>query len=145
MQGAEDMEKNSYQRSTAGNGDIKNRVRRTPERNGGNSPLNHEQECIRKWLKQVRFKKAVLGGVKEADVWKKIAELNTMYEAALSAERARYDALLEERGAAVGWQVQQQAMHAAGQQQTMQTAGQQMQQRTVYAAGLEKAGDGEYD
>ena len=57
-------------------------------------PLNHEQERLQKWLKQVRFKKAVFGGVREADVWKKLLELNALYEAALSAERARYDALL---------------------------------------------------
>lgn len=57
-------------------------------------PLNHEQARIQKWLKQVRFQKTFFGGVREADVWKKIAELNTLYEAALSAERARYDALL---------------------------------------------------
>lgn len=62
-------------------------------------PLNHEQARIRQWLKQVRFRKAVLGGVNEADVWKKIGELNALYEAALSAERARYDALLQERTA----------------------------------------------
>lgn len=60
-------------------------------------PLNHEQARIQEWLKKVRFRKAVLGGVDEADVWKKIGELNTLYEAALSAERARYDALLAER------------------------------------------------
>ena len=73
-----------------------NRVRGRP--NLGNvKPLNHEQECIQKWLKQVRFKKVFFGGVDEADLWKKIAELNSLYEAALSAERARYDALLAER------------------------------------------------
>lgn len=60
-------------------------------------PLNHEQEYIQTWLKRVRFKKAVIGGVSEADVWKKIAELHTLYEVTLSAERARYDALLAER------------------------------------------------
>lgn len=70
------------------------RERRAP---AAPEPLNHEHTRIRNWLKQVRFKKAVFGGVQEADVWKKIAELNAMYEAALSAERARYDALLEER------------------------------------------------
>lgn len=56
-----------------------------------------ETEDIRNWLKQVRFHKAVFGGVDEADVWKKIGELNTLYEQALAAERMRYDALLEER------------------------------------------------
>ncbi len=61
------------------------------------APLNHEQERLQKWLKEVRFKPQAFGGVSEADVWKKIAELNTLYEAALSAERARYDALLAEQ------------------------------------------------
>ena len=60
-------------------------------------PLNHEQEHIHKWLKKVRFKKVFFGGINEVDLWKKLAELNSLYEAALSAERARYDALLAER------------------------------------------------
>lgn len=74
----------------------KNRVRSGPEP-GFQTPLNHEQQRIQEWLKQVRFQKTVFGGVNEADVWKKIAELNALYEAALSAERARYDALLKEQ------------------------------------------------
>ena len=57
--------------------------------------LNHAQEAIGPWLKKVRFRRCILG-VSEADVWKKIGELNALYEAALSAERARFDALLEE-------------------------------------------------
>ena len=73
-----------------------NRVRGRPN-NGTAEPLNHEQERIQKWLKQVHFKRAFFGGVDEADLWKKIAELNSIYEAALSAERARYDALLAQR------------------------------------------------
>lgn len=52
---------------------------------------------IRTWLKKVHFRKQLFGGVKEADVWKKIGELNALYEVALSNERARYDALLEEQ------------------------------------------------
>jgi len=59
-------------------------------------PLNFEQARIRQWLQQVRFRKAAIGGVSEADVWKKLGELNGLYEAALAAERARYDALLRE-------------------------------------------------
>lgn len=78
-----------------------NRFRGRPN-NETAEPLNHEQERIQKWLKQVHFKRAFFGGVDEADLWKKIAELNTLYEAALSAERARYDALLAQRcGSAV--------------------------------------------
>lgn len=73
-----------------------NKARGQPD-SGNAQSLNHEQARIQAWLKQVRFKKSAFGGVNEADVWKKIAELNTLYEAALSAERARYDALLAER------------------------------------------------
>lgn len=83
-------------------------------------PLNHEQQHIRNWLKEVRFKKAVFGGVEESDVWKKIEELNTLYEAALSAERARYDALLAERVPLVARQMvekmQKQAMSSKKQE-----------------------------
>lgn len=82
-----------YQHSSSKRGAKQNKVRANS--NTGNvEPLNHEQERIQKWLKQVRFKKTLIGGVDEADLWKKIAELNSMYESALSAERARYDALL---------------------------------------------------
>lgn len=70
---------------------------RTMPNIGTAEPLNHEQERIQKWLKVVRFKK-VFFGVDEADLWKKVGELNSLYEAALSAERARYDALLAQRG-----------------------------------------------
>lgn len=57
--------------------------------------LNHEHERILQWLKKVRFRKSLFGGVNEQDLWKKLGELNDLYEAAISAERARYDALLE--------------------------------------------------
>lgn len=57
---------------------------------------------IREWLSHVRFRRALLGGVREADVWKKIAELDTLYEKLLEAERIRYDALLKERTKGMG-------------------------------------------
>lgn len=63
---------------------------------------NAEQERIRKWLGQVHFRPVLFGGVEESDVWKKISELNALYETALVAERARYDALLAERGLSRG-------------------------------------------
>lgn len=56
--------------------------------------LNHEQQRIAEWLQTVRFRKRLLGGIDESDLWKKLEQLNNMYESALSAERARYDALL---------------------------------------------------
>lgn len=54
-----------------------------------------EQKQITKWLEGLRFKKQVFGGVNEQDVWKKLEELNGMYETVLIAERARYDALID--------------------------------------------------
>ena len=57
-----------------------------------------QEERITGFLKKVKFRKQIFGGVREADVWKKIGELNELYRQALLAERARYDALLEERG-----------------------------------------------
>lgn len=59
------------------------------------APLNREHKRLLKWLCNVKFRRALFGGVDETDVWKKIEELNGLYEAALRAERARYDALLE--------------------------------------------------
>lgn len=59
--------------------------------------MNAEEQKIAAYLKKVRFKKQLIGGVSEADVWKKINELNELYKNALIAERARYDALLEQQ------------------------------------------------
>ena len=56
--------------------------------------LNYEHKKIAEWLKKIRFRKKIVGGVCEQDVWTKIEELNKMYEKALVAERARYDTLL---------------------------------------------------
>jgi len=57
----------------------------------GNENINE----IAEWLEQVRFRKQFFGGLREEDVWKKINELNEIYQAALKAERIRYDALLD--------------------------------------------------
>ncbi len=53
------------------------------------------RERILSWVKHLKFKKKFIGGVDEADVLKKMEELNDLYERALLQERARYDALLE--------------------------------------------------
>lgn len=55
-----------------------------------------EAARIAKWLKKMRFKRALFG-VSEKDVWKKIGELNELYKTMIVAERARYDALLEQQ------------------------------------------------
>lgn len=56
-----------------------------------------QEERIIDFLKNVKFRKQIFGGVQEADVWKKIGELNELYRQGILAERARCDALLEER------------------------------------------------
>jgi len=62
-----------------------------------NKILNHEHKNIADWLKTVRFRKKFIGGVDEHDVWAKIEQLNEMYDRALSAEHARYNALLAQQ------------------------------------------------
>ncbi len=42
-------------------------------------------EAIIGWLCRVKFKRRLFGGIDEADVWRKIEELNALYEAALWA------------------------------------------------------------
>lgn len=59
--------------------------------------LNHEHKKIYEWMKTIRFRKKFIGGVDEEDVWAKINELNELYDRALSAERARYNALLKQQ------------------------------------------------
>ena len=56
-----------------------------------------QEDRITEFLKSVKFRKQIFGGVREADVWKKIGELNELYRQGIIAERARYDALLAER------------------------------------------------
>lgn len=58
--------------------------------------FNSEYQQVAAWLKSVRFRKKLLGGYDPADVWKKLDELNSLYERALIAERARYDLMLEQ-------------------------------------------------
>ena len=60
------------------------------------TPINSEQQTIVEWLKKVRFRKQLFGGISEQDVWKKIDELNKLYDAALAAERIRYETLIAE-------------------------------------------------
>ena len=58
--------------------------------------VNQEfEQKTAEWLKKIHFKKKLFGGVSETDVWKRIGELNSMYEAALAEEITRYDTLIE--------------------------------------------------
>ena len=52
-----------------------------------------EEQAVIDYLKTVKFKKRI-GGVDEADVWKKIGEINALYEKLLVAQKAGYEAAL---------------------------------------------------
>ena len=54
--------------------------------------LDKNIQEIKEWLDSVSFKKTKFGGVDEADVWKKIDELNSLYEKALIAALAEKNA-----------------------------------------------------
>jgi len=61
-----------------------------------NDNENQTHEEILKWIRDLKFRKKLIGGVDEEDVLKKIDELNSLYEKALINERMRYDTLLRQ-------------------------------------------------
>lgn len=74
-----------------------------------NETMAAERKEIISWLKTVRFRRRLFGGVDEKNVWKKISELDALYTKALEAERVRYDVLIAE------------AVNKAGAQNDLQT------------------------
>ncbi len=54
-------------------------------------------EEIAAQLKKLHFRKKVVGGVDEADVWRQLELLNKDYRLAFEAQEAYYQALLDER------------------------------------------------
>ncbi|MBQ8200167.1 MAG: hypothetical protein IJZ74_00190 [Clostridia bacterium] len=60
-------------------------------------PENPWQKKIADWLGKLKLRKVMFGGVSEKQVWKRIGELNEMYQAMLQAERARYEVLLHQQ------------------------------------------------
>ena len=73
--------------------------KKAPQRLPGaeESCISPEQLAIIQWYKTVKFRKKLLGGVDEAAMWKKLEELYALYEAAIRAERTRYNVLLEQQ------------------------------------------------
>ncbi|MCR5295075.1 MAG: hypothetical protein K6E30_07905 [Lachnospiraceae bacterium] len=65
--------------------------------------INQTQADIIEWIRTVKFRKKLFGGVDEADVLQKMEELNRLYEAALLNERARYDTLLSMQARSAGY------------------------------------------
>lgn len=52
-------------------------------------------------LSAMKFRKKVFGGVDEADVWKKLEALQQTYQLVYDEQAAYYQALLDERDAAL--------------------------------------------
>lgn len=58
-------------------------------------------EEIAAWLKELKFRKKWVGGVDEADVWRKLEELQSQYQSAFDAQAQRASALIAERDAEI--------------------------------------------
>lgn len=66
------------------------------QKESATEPINQEHREIMKWFQSVKFRRVFFGGVDENDVWRKLEKLNQHYEAAIRAERERYNILLED-------------------------------------------------
>lgn len=62
-----------------------------------NNTMPAERAEIISWLKKVKFRRRLFGGVDEQNVWRRISELDQLYTKALEAERIRYDTLLAQQ------------------------------------------------
>lgn len=52
---------------------------------------------IAEFMKTMRFKKRLFGGVSEKDVWKQLDKLQAEYRSAYEKQQERYEVLLQER------------------------------------------------
>ena len=64
------------------------------EANAAKSEIVAEEKAVLDWIENVKFKRRRFGGVDEADVWRKIEELNRLYEKLLIADRAKYTVVI---------------------------------------------------
>lgn len=58
-------------------------------------------EDIAEVFKTLKFKKKLIGGVDEMDVWKKLDKLQKEYRSAYEMQQERYEARLQERDAEI--------------------------------------------
>ncbi len=63
------------------------------------TPMRTMQD-IAQALAAMKFRKKAFGGVEEADVWKKLEDLQRLYQQVYDEQAAYYQALLDERGIA---------------------------------------------
>ena len=64
--------------------------------NNAITPKSEEHAEILAFLKAVKFRKKLFGGIDERSVWKKLDELSKLYDVAIVAEQIRYKALTKE-------------------------------------------------
>lgn len=64
-----------------------------PQRESSGSAM----ETLAHTFQEMKFRKKLLGGVDEADVWRKLEKLQQEYETLYNRQAAHYQALLEER------------------------------------------------
>lgn len=58
-------------------------------------------DALARTFQEMKFRKKLLGGVDEADVWRKLEKLQQEYETLYHRQAAHYQALLEERDRAL--------------------------------------------
>lgn len=57
----------------------------------------HTMQDIAQALSAMKFRRKLLGGVEEADVWRQLESLQQLYQRVYEEQAAYYQALLEER------------------------------------------------
>lgn len=58
-------------------------------------------EEIALYIKQMRFKKKMFGGVQEMDVWRKVEQLHQQYESVFAVQQALYQQQLAQKDAQI--------------------------------------------
>lgn len=70
------------------------------ERTRGSGPGKAERsrsmEDVARYIKRMKFRKRLFGGVDEADVWRQLEALHKEYEAVFTRQELKYETLLEE-------------------------------------------------
>lgn len=58
-------------------------------------PESRTMEDVARYIRKMRFRKRIIGGVDEADVWRNIEALHKEYEAVFLRQKLEYEKLLE--------------------------------------------------
>lgn len=61
-------------------------------------PSSRTMEDVAHFIKKMKFRKKLFGGVDEADVWRQMEALHREYEAVFLAQRIRFEEALKQKG-----------------------------------------------